>query len=224
MGGGGITRSQHLPQPWVPRDSMDVPLTLPPPPAPTSTPGPQPQEERKVSATLLVPFTEDSSLQQAIQKTEDEFSMMAGGDWIIVVEKGGDKLTHMLCNNDPWAAQHVCTDNNCVTCKSRSWLKEERREAQKSGVNLPKVLLKPGSSLCRREGTMYTLYCLDCAIKGRGTYYQGESAQSARQRQGCHVRDLENGVASSPLVDHAVRVHGRIKPVHNQESGAQTII
>ena len=170
------------------------------------------QEERKIVSTLLVPYTMGSGLQKTVQASEDKFSTMTGGYRIRVVEKGGEKLAHLLCRNDPWAAQRVCPDKECVTCLSKVWLREQKKAARKSGQKLPEVLLKSTSNQCRRESLTYTLQCLDCAILGRGSFYQGESSQSARQRQGKHSRDLAQGVAASPLVEHTVRVHGGVRP------------
>ena len=91
-------------------------------------------------------------------------------------------------------------------------MKDQNAAAKKAGKTLPKVLLSSKGNQCRREGATYALQCLDCALEDRGSYYQGETSKSTRQRQGQHQRDLEQGVASSPLVVHALQEHGGKRP------------
>ena len=113
----------------------------------------------------------------------------------------------------------VCTDSSCPTCKTRLYLKEERKRAQKEGRKLPTILQLPGSSLCRREGSNYTVQCMGCLQAGMDSQYRGESSRSSRQRHKEHARDLEAGTTSSPLVHHVIEVHGGDKTrlsVHNK--------
>ena len=160
----------------------------------------------------MVPYTVGEGLRKCVQDAEYTFSRLTGSQRVRVVEEGGDKLSNLLCRNDPWAAKRTCPDPRCVMCSSRVWLAQQKKEAKKTGQSLPRVLIQKTSNQCHREGTTYTLQCLDCALLGRGSLYQGESSHSARQRQGQHARDLEQGVTSSPLVDHAIRVHGGVRP------------
>ena len=168
--------------------------------------------EKVVVSTLLVPYTMGEVLRKSVQQAEDAFCELTGSQRVRIVEKGGDKLANLLCRNDPWAARRTCSDLSCATCRSKVWLSEQKKEARKTGQGLPESLVKTTSNQCRREGTTYVLQCLDCALSGRRSLYQGESSHSARQRHAQHSKDLEQGVATSPLVDHAIRVHGGVRP------------
>ena len=121
-------------------------------------------------------------------------------------------MSHLLCRNDPWASRRFCYDKSCVTCRSRSWLQEQTKAAKKAKEKLPDELEKTTVNQCRREGINYTIQCLTCIPLGLKTLYRGEGARSARQRQGEHFRDLENGTVASPLVIHALEEHGGQKP------------
>ena len=189
-----------------------------PPPAVTSAPVPNPnlpygQEvcKREVESTLMVPFSGDSKLQNLIQSAEDDYCRSTKSKRIRVIVRGGDKLTHVLCRNDPWANRRVCYDPKCVACKSRSWLQEQAMEAKKNGEKLPDLLEKTTTHQCRCKGLNYTIQCLTCVPLGLKTLYRGEGARSARQRQGEHFRDLEAGLTSSPMVVHAIEEHGGLK-------------
>ena len=140
------------------------------------------------------------------------FVEITGSQRVRIIEKGGDKLANLLGRNDPWSSRRVCSDTNCAPCKSRTWVKHQKVAAKKSGTSLPKVLITKSSNQCRREGATYVLQCLDCALAGKGSYYQGETSRSARQRQGRHDLDLAQGIASSPVVIHAIQVHGGVRP------------
>ena len=151
-------------------------------------------------------------LRDKIQKAEDEYAALLRCKKIRVVEGGGDKLFHILGKNNPWAARQVCSDPTCKTCESRTWIRERAKAARKKGKRLPKIMLSPGSSLCRREGANYCLQCLECLQAGVDTRYQGETSRSGRQRHAEHVSGLENGSVSNPLVLHSVEQHGGLKP------------
>ena len=117
------------------------------------------EEKPRIISTLLVPYTVGSHLQESMQNAEDEFCRMTGGEKVLIVEKGGEKLANLMCRNDPWAARRVCTDSSYVSCSSRTWLKDQKRAAKKSGQELPGVLIKSTSNQCCREGLTYTLQC-----------------------------------------------------------------
>ena len=185
-----------------------------PPPGPVTVPAvdlatvPVPVHERDVESTLMIPFTAGSTLLKAMQKAEDEYCSATQCKRIRVIERGGSKLVHLLGRNDPWASQKTCRDPACVTCTSRTWLKEKAKEARKRKEELPPGLLRSGSHACRREGVNYSLQCLTCLSIGCRTLYRGESSRSSRQRHGEHWRDLEAGVVTSPMVLHAIQEHG----------------
>ena len=164
--------------------------------------------------TLLVPYTVGACLKDSIQAAEDKFVSLVGGGRVRVVEKGGDVLAHLLTRNDPWASKRTCGDHKCDTCRSRMWLKEEKKNAKKSGVPLPEALLQKKSTQCRREGTNYSLQCLDCALGGVRAVYWGESGTSSRQRHATLKAEVERGLASNPMVNDSIEVHGGTKPTY----------
>ena len=170
------------------------------------------QGQRTTISTLLVPYTVGGILQSSMQKAEDKFVELTGSQRVRIVEKGGETLGNLLGRNDPWSSRRVCPDPGCNPCKSRTWIKQQKVAAKKSGMSLPKVLITKTSNQCRREGATYVLQCLDCALVGKGSYYQGETSRSARQCQDRHAQDLAQGMAASPLVVHAVQVHGGVRP------------
>ena len=53
---------------------------------------------------------------------------------------------------------------------------------------------------------------MDCLATGSKAVYQGESSLSAKQHHSVHRSALDNGTTSSPLVHHALEVHGGVKP------------
>ena len=167
----------------------------------------------KTVATLLVPYTVGSTLKDVIQEAEDSLQEIVGEeDRVRVVEQGGDLLSNLLGRTDPWATKRTCGDTSCWTCQSTTWISDQIKSAKKTGSKPPKDLVKPGTGDCRREGNTYSIQCATCLTDGVKSLYQGESSLSGRQRHGQHRSDLDNGVASSPLVHHAIEVHGGIKP------------
>ena len=182
-----------------------------------------PADQPRTIATLLVPYSVGSSLMERMQEAEDRLAVVLGGGRVRMVEKGGDVLSNMLTRNDPWASRRVCPDAGCATCKSWTWLQEERKAAKQAGQDLPKVLIQKTSHQCRREGVNYLLQCLHCALEEVRSVYWGESGLSSRQRHGNHLQDVEKGLAANPMVQHCIEVHGGKKPhylslVHTIES------
>ena len=173
---------------------------------------PKPRDERPAEATLLVPFTPGSLLKSAIQEEDRKYCSMIKSRPVRVMELGGNKLINVLGRNDPWAATRVCDDPACPTCRTRSWLKEERRKAKQDGQKMPPKLLQRTSHQCRREGSNYTVQCVSCLQMGRQTLYRGETSRSSRQRHQEHYRDIEAGLVTSPFVVHSLEEHGGEKP------------
>ena len=116
--------------------------------------------------TLLVPYSIGSRLKSMVQKAEDAFSALVGGGRVRVIEQGGDVLSHLVGRNDPWAASRTCGDPGCLPCRSRTWLKQAKKDAKKAGGELPPCLLMKSSHQCHREGVNYSLQCLICAMGG----------------------------------------------------------
>ena len=167
---------------------------------------------QETEAILLVAYSVGGCLARAVQKAEDNFSSVVNARRIRIVEKGGLKLSNLLCRSDPGASARTCRDPKCVTCGSRTWYWEQEKEARRQGAALPKVLSKPGGGSCRREGVLYTLQCLDCALEGAKAVYTGESSMSCRQRHAQHSSALTRGDTSSAMVWHAVQAHGGQRP------------
>ena len=99
-----------------------------------------------------------------------------------------------------------------MTCESRTWLKAQKDKARKEKSTLPEQLLTKTSNMCRREGSNYTVQCIDCIPQGLKTLYHGQSSRSSRQRHQEHKSNLDHGLTSSPLVIHALEEHGGLKP------------
>ena len=53
---------------------------------------------------------------------------------------------------------------------------------------------------CTGEGINYVIECRTCREKGVKRRYYGESSRSTYQRGNEHVKEIENGVLSHPLV------------------------
>ena len=102
-----------------------------------------------VEATLLVPYTLGSTLKKRIQRVEDNFNALVGEHRVRIVEAGGDRIIHLLGRNDPWVGDQGCGDAQCVPCRSRQWLKEQKAEARKAGESLSKGLLSKSAPQCR---------------------------------------------------------------------------
>ena len=168
--------------------------------------------ERPVEATLLVPYTPDSALKEAMQKSDDEYCKVVRSRRIRIMENGGNKLINVLGRNDPWANRRVCEDEACPTCQTRTWLQEERKAAKREKQEMPPLLIQQTSHNCRREGLNYTLQCIPCVNLGRKTLYRGESSRSARQHHKEHSSDIELGLVTSPVVEHCILEHGGQKP------------
>ena len=161
---------------------------------------------------MLVPYTPDSALKEAMQKSDDEYCKVVRSRRIRIMENGGNKLINVLGRNDPWANRRVCEDEACPTCQTRTWLQEERKAAKREKQEMPPLLIQQTSHNCRREGLNYTLQCIPCVNLGRKTLYRGESSRSARQRHKEHSSDIELGLVTSPVVDHCILEHGGQKP------------
>ena len=170
------------------------------------------QEDRPMEATLLVPFTPGSILKDAIQKADDDYCNLIKSRRIRVIESGGEKLMNLLSRNDPWANSRVCDDQECPTCSTRTWIKEERKKARRDNQKLPTLLETNTNHNCRREGLNYTIQCIPCIELGRKSIYRGESSRSARQRHKEHSRDIKMGLVSSPAVNHSIMEHGGTMP------------
>ena len=60
-------------------------------------------------AILFLPMTPGNKLVKLVQKAEDQFAKLAGLPRVKVVERGGTKISSLLCKSDPWA-RGVCLE------------------------------------------------------------------------------------------------------------------
>ena len=134
-------------------------------PETSTTPTTAPRDEpRRVVSTLLVPYTVGSTLKDSMQRAEDMYTEVLQVDRVRIVEKGGDSLINLLGRNDPWGSRRTCSDPKCPACQSRKMLQELKKDAKKSGAELPKGLIVKTSPQCRREGQNYGAQCLECVL------------------------------------------------------------
>ena len=156
-----------------------------------------PPQQQTTTATLLVPFSVGSALQREVQEVEDDFVAMTGCQRGRVVEQGGDKLVNLLGRQDPWASKRVCPDPECPACLSRTWLRQQKSAAKKSGVELPGGPGDQNKQHVQKRRSPLCPALLDLCPGDQGSFYQGEMSCSARQCQKQNVRDLQ-GVLPAP--------------------------
>ena len=120
-------------------------------------------------------------------------------------------MKNLLTKNNPWGSKQFCTDKGCQICQTRAYMAEETKAARSKGEKMPSNMAPSSSTLCRREGCTYVAQCLGCLQGGVSSCYREESSRSSRQRTQEHNHDVDGGLASSPLVNHIVEVHGGTK-------------
>ena len=174
--------------------------------------GQQEQDERPPEATLKVPFTVGSVLKNLIQRKDDEHCRLMNSRRDQGCGGRGNKLIHILGKNDPWSARQTCDDSYCVTCISRTWIREQHKTARKNKEKVPAIMVKPGSNMCRREGINYSLQFMGCLREGVDTRYNGESSRLARQCHQEHQAGVDQGSTGCPLVVHSIKQHGGLRP------------
>ena len=60
---------------------------------------------------------------------------------------------------------------------------------------------------CTAEGINYVIICLRCRRNGIRRQYHGESSRSAFQRGKEHYKEMEEGIATHPVVIHFMEEH-----------------
>ena len=80
--------------------------------------------------------------------------------------------------------------------------KKDTKEGRKKSTEEKKSL--PG---CTNEGCNYVIECLTCRKAGTARRYFGETSRSPYQRGREHLREVEQGVATHPLVLHFKEEH-----------------
>ena len=71
----------------------------------------------QTEAILFVPMSYRSKLVRAMQKAEDDFSKLANLPRIKMIERGGTKLSALLCKSNPWDGGR-CERDECFPCAS----------------------------------------------------------------------------------------------------------
>ena len=89
------------------------------------------------------------------------------------------------------------------------------KDSEKEALDLVAGECKPGTATkdkralpsCTGEGRNYVVECLPCRRKGIQKMYFGETSRSGYQRAGEHKKEIDNGVATHPLVIHFCEEH-----------------
>ena len=207
------------------------------PPKTTTHPHPQQQHTKHTGgrqpqhtltdATLLVPHTPGSKLCTKLQEVENQIALATNSPKIRMVEKGCNKLVHILERTDPDQNEIYCGRSECQSCLGRQCVQEMLKYMKSRGQPTKDATKKWASvANCRREGIIYRVDCLPC-LKGENETgekscaqemtretectYVGESSISAYERMQEHKRALDKGDTSSPLVEHSITHHGCTK-------------
>ena len=114
--------------------------------------------------------------------------------------------------NNPGAKDWWCSRQDCAPCQGRRALAlEEVEEAlmRSEGKEVKKKSNQDRTGLpsCTSEGVNYVLECLTCRRRGLTRQYYGETSRSGYQRGVEHTREIEEGIASHPLVVHYWEEH-----------------
>ena len=169
----------------------------------SNRPGEKIGEVRETEGVIFVPHTQNSSLQRALQKVDDEFSSCMKIPRTRYIERAGTTLADLLVKKNPWLELNGgCNRLDCLICAS-------------SGGR--------GTS-CRRENVCYTIECRLCESVAEGedkkiVRYLGETSRSGYERVKEHVtnfearkegfdEDGEPTPASSVLWIHSKEEHG----------------
>ena len=175
---------------------------------------------KEVEAVLFVPSMPNSDLRKMIQKAEDQAARLMNSPSIRVVERSGTKIMEKVGGNNHWKKEWACLRKDCLPCKGQLILgagaeeealkqvygEEGKPENNKEGM---KKTAKEGRSLpgCTNEGGNYVIECLPCRKAGIVRRYFGETSRSSYQRGREHLREVEQGVATHPLVLHFREEH-----------------
>ena len=107
--------------------------------------------------------------------------------------------------NNPGAKDWWCPRKDCAPCQGRRALALEEVEEALMRTENKEVKKKSDQDRtalpsCTSEGVNYVLECLTCRRKGLKRQYFGETSRSDYQRGIEHTREIEEGIASHPLV------------------------
>ena len=93
----------------------------------------QNRTEIQTEVVCFIPYTPDSNLCRALQKQDDKFAALHRGPRIWFVERLGPTIQDELSRSDPWAADYICGNQECLPCRSRAIIKEEKKLKRAGG-------------------------------------------------------------------------------------------
>ena len=129
------------------------------------------------------------------------------------VERVGERtIMDLLGRSNPWAKDWWCDRKECLPCQGRQRLArdvEERPVPQPGSTPLPRPAREDVLAIpkCTSEGIGYYLECWGCRLIGKRYQYVGESSRSMYQRGREHLREVNMGKKTHPLVDHFMEQH-----------------
>ena len=114
--------------------------------------------------------------------------------------------------NNPNAKEWYCPRQECEPCKGRRILGAEEAEDTiriADGHQVPKRTIEDKIALpsCTGEGVNYLLECVRCRREGKVRRYYGETSRSGFQRGVEHLKEIEEGVSTHPMVIHYWEEH-----------------
>jgi hypothetical protein len=157
------------------------------------------QKRGLVKAVMFVPYTHGSKLAKELREVEETMEGLTGYR-MKIVERGGRKLSDMLCKSNPWEGKY-CVRPNCLHCDTKL----------RTG--------KHGSQSCSKRSSVYETWCVQCEEKdkvrnadGRKTEVQlhkyiGETARSSHERGLEHWGDAMSLNPKSHILKHFAEHH-----------------
>ena len=126
---------------------------------------------KEIECVVFVTATPGSKLRDMLQERDNQMAEIVGAPALRFVEKGGDTILDIIGQSDPWKGETYCQRTDCLHCKGRQVISQEREDlaaAMISGEqprsNPPKGTMNsiPG---CTSEGIVYSLECMECRRK-----------------------------------------------------------
>ena len=137
--------------------------------------------EIKTTTILFVQHTPGGQLARELREAEKELSAITGFR-VKIVERNGTAAKQLLQKNTRWA-EGDCGRMSCIPCQTGE-VKD-----------------------CSRRSIVYTNRCRTCKNEGKDHLYIGESARSAQERGGEHLRDFNRKTEDSHMWKHCSSEH-----------------
>ena len=135
------------------------------------------QDPPRYESVWFIPHTPDGLLKKELTAMEERLGFSGK---VKYVESLGSKISQILCNKNPW--KEHCGRVDCFPCMSKG-------------------------GTCMTQNITYKISCQLCAEEGRASHYIGESARTAYDRGGDHLKALNSRNETNPLVEHWVNSH-----------------